>query len=139
MSKDATKKTRSKTTVPTPDSVALSKTSTAQLEADINRFLSFKHNDPHQLLGPHVNEKNLTIRVFRPDAAKVEIVFGRSKPLLMNRVNESGVFDITVNDTPQPVSYKLKIHWPNNEVITIRDPYAFPPTIGELDLHLFGE
>src|SRR6185295_1762222 len=33
----------------------------------------------------------------------------------------------------------LIVHEPGGFVRTLRDPYSFPPTIGEIDLHLFGE
>src|SRR5262249_4891460 len=35
--------------------------------------------------------------------------------------------------------YRLRISYPDGESITIRDAYSFLPTLGELDLHLWGE
>ena len=38
-----------------------------------------------------------------------------------------------------PLSYELEVGYADGNTFTIRDPYAFLPTIGELDLHLAGE
>ena len=31
------------------------------------------------------------------------------------------------------------MRYPDGNTLTLRDPYVFPPTLGELDLHLFSE
>ena len=110
-----------------------------QLDADINRFLSFEHSDPHQLLGLHREGEAQTIRVFGPDAEKVEVVIGTTRPRLMTQTREAGLFELSLEGAAKVSSYKLRVHKKSGEVTTIRDPYSFPPTIGELDLHLFGE
>jgi hypothetical protein len=43
-----------------------------QVQEDLKQFLSFKHTDPHQLLGMHNNGNQQIIRVFRPDAKKLK-------------------------------------------------------------------
>ncbi|HJX92884.1 MAG TPA: 1,4-alpha-glucan branching enzyme, partial [Pyrinomonadaceae bacterium] len=111
----------------------------AQVKADLNRFLAFKHSDPHQVLGLHSNGSQQIIRVFRPDAKAVELTFGTSSPRPMVRTTESGLFELSIESSDKLSSYKLKVYGFGGEVTTIRDPYSFPPTIGELDLHLFGE
>jgi len=118
--------------------VSASREASAQLKADINRFLSFKHTDPHQLLGIHSNDGEHIIRAFRPDAMAVDVVIGKSRPRPMVRLDDAGLFESTISAAKQP-AYKLQVHAKDGEVKTIRDPYSFPPTIGELDLHLFGE
>ncbi len=35
--------------------------------------------------------------------------------------------------------YRLRIHWPDAEPVVTADPYAFLPTLGNLDLHLISE
>ena len=35
--------------------------------------------------------------------------------------------------------YELEVDYPDGNAFTIDDPYRFPPTLGELDLHLVGE
>ena len=110
-----------------------------QDRADLNRFLSLKHIDPHQVLGVHTNGEQRLFRVFRPDADAVEIVIGTSRPREMVKVDQSGLFELSIDSSTRFSSYKVRVHRFGGDVFTVRDPYAFPPTIGELDLHLFGE
>ena len=35
-----------------------------------------------------------------------------------------------------PLDYELEIEYPDGKTFTVRDPYSFLPTLGELDLHL---
>ena len=57
----------------------------------------------------------------------------------MERIDPSGLFELHVPRVKKVPSYKLKVHEQGGEVKTIRDPYSFPPSLGELDLHLFAE
>ena len=41
---------------------------------ELNSFLSATHPDPFRVLGPHRMGDDLVIRVFRPDAQKIDIV-----------------------------------------------------------------
>ena len=132
----ASKKTTVKAKKPAQASTEIPKH--VQVEADINRFLSFKHTDPHHLLGPHQVGDQLIFRQFRPDASQVEIAIG-TRVRAMNKTNESGLFELSIPNSAKTPSYKVRIHVHGGEVKTIRDPYSFPPTIGELDLYLFGE
>jgi hypothetical protein len=45
-----------------------------------------------------------------------------------------GVFSLELKGTPA-FPYKLEVHYPGRS-FSLRDPYAFWPTLGELDLHL---
>jgi 1,4-alpha-glucan branching enzyme len=92
----------------------------------------------HQTLGPHLTDEGLTIRVFRPDAEKIEAVIGRRRPMSMAKLDPDGLFEVRIPRVKKIPSYKLNIHR-NGRINTIRDPYSFPPTLGELDLHLFAE
>ena len=44
---------------------------------EINAFLAATHSDPFRVLGPHRVGDDLAIRVFRPDAEKIEVVLDR--------------------------------------------------------------
>lgn len=56
----------------------------------------------------------------------------------MAKVDAAGLFEVTVPGVKKIPTYKLRIHQ-NGRINTIRDPYSFSPTLGELDLHLFAE
>src|SRR6059036_3648874 len=139
MAKNVAKKSIRKKASTKPRAAETNQDPSAQIQADINRLLSLRHSDPHQLLGVHTEGDELTFRAFRPDAESVEIVVGKTRPRPMVRTREAGLFELSISDSGKVPSYKLRVHEPNGEVRTIRDPYSFLPTIGELDLYLFGE
>jgi len=57
----------------------------------------------------------------------------------MVKTHTAGLFEFSFPKSENNLSYKLLVREPGGFVRTLRDPYSFPPTIGELDLHLFGE
>ena len=79
------------------------------------------------------------VRVFRPDAEKVEIAVGKTRPQVLDKIHESGLFAVLLPGLKKVPAYRFKVRPPSGEVKIIRDPYSFSPTLGELDLHLFGE
>jgi 1,4-alpha-glucan branching enzyme len=62
----------------------------------------------------------------RPDdAASVEL----------EKVHPAGLFEGTIGSD----RYELEVTYADGGPYTIRDPYAFAPTLGDVDLHLIGE
>jgi len=106
---------------------------------ETNRFLSLKHRDPHQILGAHPTDGGVVIRAFRPDAEKVEVQIGAKKHLTMAEVHPSGLFALFIPGLEQIPTYRFRVHYAGDNVFTQRDAYSFLPTLGEIDLHLFGE
>jgi len=108
---------------------------------DIAAILSATHSQPHAFLGLHKDEASdyLVIRTFQPQADKVAIVDKVSQKTLATLVNcqGSGVF-IKKLRRKKPFSYQLKISCQSKEYL-IDDAFAFPPTLGELDIHLLAE
>ena len=49
------------------------------------------------------------------------------------------MFEGTVDGAKLPLRYELEVAYRDGGTFTLRDPYAFLPTLGELDLHLAGE
>ncbi len=101
-------------------------------------LLSLRHPDPHQILGPHLTSDGLVIRAFRPDAKQVEVVIGK-RAHEMQRTHDSGVFEVFLAGVSVVPTYRFRVLTHAGHTITLRDPYSFLPTIGELDLHLFAE
>jgi 1,4-alpha-glucan branching enzyme len=112
------------------------------LMSDIASLVRLEYADPHRLLGRHVEGGELVFRAFRPDAAKMEVIWNEhTEP--MDRVRDEGIFELRrpvsgQESGPPPGAYQLRASgegWGH----TAHDPYAFAPTVGELDLHLMGE
>ena len=106
--------------------------------AELRRFLQLKARNPHQILGPHKTDDHVTIRAFRPEAARVDLLVGSRRPQPFRRIHEGGLFEVTFASATVP-SYRFRVHYSDGQSFTLRDPYAFPPTLGDLDLYLFAE
>ena len=90
-------------------------------------------HDPHQFLGLHAyDERHKIIRLYRPGAHSVHLeVFGT---LVQAEILEKGYFACLV---PLETTYKdYRIFHQNGRLA--HDPYAFTPTFGEIDAHLFN-
>ncbi|MBI2743736.1 MAG: 1,4-alpha-glucan branching protein GlgB [Chlamydiales bacterium] len=92
-------------------------------------------HDPHHLLGLHpVDEKSKVIRLFRPEAEKIHLeVFGSI--VEAKKVKEEGVFEYQVPAHTTLHDYQVYHH----SGLLAYDPYAFWPTFGEVDAHLFAK
>ncbi|GAA3794863.1 1,4-alpha-glucan branching protein GlgB [Streptomyces phyllanthi] len=104
---------------------------------DLERLVTGEICDPHALLGAHPDDDGVTLRVLRPLADAVRVTDPAGGLLLSLRHEGGGVFtgrlpDRTVPDYRISVSYGEQTH-------EYDDPYRFPPTLGELDLHLVRE
>ncbi len=115
-------------------------TSKVQIRArsDFDRLLAFEHPDPHSILGAHPSGGHVTIRAYRPDASKVYLLFDDSGRVDMAQ-REDGLFETIVSGRSEVFPYRLEIHRDDGTVLVTRDPYSFLPTLGELDLYLWGE
>jgi 1,4-alpha-glucan branching enzyme len=111
----------------------------AQAAAELERLIALRHPDPHSILGAHPGPDGITIRAFRPGAKQVSVIADESHPWRMARIDQRGLFEVLIKDRSEVFPYQLRVHYSDGGVVTIRDPYAFLPTIGSLDLHLWSE
>lgn len=110
-------------------------TRTAVITHDITRVMHAEHYDPHTILGLHRSEEQRkVIRLWRPFAHTIHLeLFG--KIVEAHRVHESGLFELEVPEHTTFADYR--IYHRNGDLS--HDPYSFLPTIGDVDLHLFGK
>ena len=104
----------------------------------LDRIVGREHPDPHSVLGAHQVNGGIVVRAFRPDAERISVLVEGSKPVALERSHPGGVFEGTVKGE-LPLRYELEVAYPDGRTFTLRDPYAFAPTLGEIDLHLAGE
>ena len=105
--------------------------------AAIEALVQARHGEPFAVLGPHQSAEGCSLRVFLPDAREVEVIEAASERVIatLARVHTDGFF---VGLIPNDVAYRLRIDT-GAGVRVSEDPYAFPPLLGELDLHLLAE
>jgi 1,4-alpha-glucan branching enzyme len=109
------------------------RSTTAATTAAVADLVAGHHGDPHQLLGLHDG----VVRAYRPSAVEMEVVLPDGATVPMRQIHQAGVFEAEV---PGDVTvYRLRVRHPDGQEATFDDPYRFWPTVGEIDLHLFGE
>jgi 1,4-alpha-glucan branching enzyme len=112
--------------------------------AERDSLLKVQHRHPHELLGMHPlgDGSGVVVRAFLPNAANVEVVptVERKKAaFLLERIHDSGLFEGTTTAANKVYAYELVITDYQGQTRRVRDGYSFLPTLGEMDLHLFGE
>lgn len=107
-----------------------------KLEEPLRRIVEARHHDPFEVLGRHVHENRVTVRVFLPQAEQAKIV-GPNLPL--ERIPGTDLFEWA--GSPDQIPERYQIAWSDNlgNVSTHFDPYCFPPQIDDFDLHLFKQ
>ena len=94
---------------------------------EVKNFVAGTHSDPFRVLGPHGVGDDLEIRVFRPDARKIEIVLDRDpeEPIAAQKVQQDGFFCATVSGATRDLPYHLRVTaWDGSEQL-LRDPYQY--------------
>ncbi len=87
-------------------------------------------------LGQTTRQLGQTTRQLERESAAEEPDSGLQVPL---KQVADGIFEATIEGTSLPLRYVLDVRYPDGSRIHMRDPYTFPPTLGELDLHLLSE
>jgi len=116
---------------------------TVKAPDEIDAIVGGYHGDAFRILGPHaVKGDAWEIRAFVPDAAQIEAIptHEKDKPKIkFNRLHDSGLFEGTTKGANRVYAYDLLITDYRGDVRRQRDPYSFLPTLGEMDLYLFGQ
>ncbi len=104
--------------------------------ATIAAITAGRHPDPHSVLGPHPVGGGWLVRAYRPLASAVVAIRqdGTRIPLVHL---DNGLWQGFAADSPGP--YLLEADYDAGPSWLTDDPYRFEPSIGELDLHLWGE
>src|SRR5918992_880206 len=109
----------------------------ANARTDVDRLVRGELRDPHSLLGRHPVEGGTIVRAWRPGAETVRVLVDHDLAAKLERVHEAGLFEGIVEAPLE--GYELEVGYADGQTFVQKDPYAFLPTLGELDLHLAGE
>jgi len=110
-------------------------------KSELDAIARREHPDPHAILGAHPagNDGGVVIRALRPSAESVSVKPSKGKTVALEQIHPAGIFEGTIENAKLPLRYKLKVDYGPGGKFTLDDPYAFLPTLGELDLHLIAE
>jgi 1,4-alpha-glucan branching enzyme len=115
----------------------------ATQEHDIQQIIHGDHPDPFAVLGLHrialENRWVTVVRAFVPWASELTVVrLDEGEEVAMRCAHPMGFFE-AVFPSPDAFRYRLRGGDDAGNRHELEDPYAFPSTLGELDLHLIGE
>ncbi|BDI21934.1 1,4-alpha-glucan branching protein GlgB [Herbiconiux sp. L3-i23] len=108
----------------------------------LRRVAAGTHSGPHSVLGQHpvaleqVTDPVVVIRALRPLADKVTAVLASGARIELSHLGW-GIWQGTSLIGFQ--DYEIEASYPDGTEWTVDDPYRYLPTVGELDLFLFGE
>ncbi|MGY6553287.1 MAG: 1,4-alpha-glucan branching protein GlgB [Wenzhouxiangella sp.] len=99
------------------------------------------HGDPFALLGCHAgpDPRHRIVRALLPEAQAVSVrAAGLAAPVALESVAGSGLFAGLVASEVAS-AYVLEVTWRDGAVQHLEDPYALPPLLGSVDVHLLAE
>jgi 1,4-alpha-glucan branching enzyme len=98
-----------------------------------------RHPDPFSVLGPHVTDRGVVVRAVLPGADRVEVTRGGSNPVPMDRRHPGGVFEALLQELHEIPDYRLRVIYPDGDVVVVDDPYRYGRVLSDFDVYLFGE
>ncbi len=106
----------------------------------LHALVAGEHGDPFAVLGPHAGPGGVIVRAFLPGAAEVAILPADSGTLshALKPIHPGGVWEGVVPGR-LPLPYRLRVTDGAGQVREVEDPFRFPPTLSDFDLHLLGE
>jgi len=112
-------------------------------EKDIQLIVHGEHPNPFSVLGVHraalIDGPRVVVRAFLPTAVEAWVVDAENgRKTRMEKVDDAGFFEVVRVDERR-FTYRLRARWESGAESEFEDPYTFPPTLSELDLHLLAE
>nr|WP_206665700.1 1,4-alpha-glucan branching protein GlgB [Pedococcus bigeumensis] len=97
-----------------------------------------RHQQPHDLLGHHLEADGLIVRAYRPFASVVAVRFQDGERIELTHESDGVWGGLRVGAT-ETQDYRLIVAYADGIEHEMDDPYRFAPTLGPIDLHLIGE
>ena len=109
---------------------------------EIDAIVQGNHADPFRILGLHplgiAGRAAQVVRAFLPEAEQAWVVLNPEEIHSMTRAHPDGFFECLIEGKDLS-GYRLRLADGQGATRDFRDPYAFPPTLSEYDLHLISE
>ena len=129
-------KTEVKTTAPEPAKTIVVKKEENKLDADSIKIMEAKHHDPFSVLGRHLKNNQIQVKVYLPYAETVRF---SNNGAVFNRIPGTDFFEYYAKEGELPEHYQLTWVDKNGYTHEDYDPYDFGTQFPEFDQHLFAE
>ncbi|GAA1684160.1 1,4-alpha-glucan branching protein GlgB [Microcella alkalica] len=130
---------------PSGDAVAAPSTAAASagpapLHPDHRRALvEGRHPRPHDALGQHFGDEGWVVRIVRPLAATVTVVRADGSEHALEHDADGLWHGLLPGGPADGQAYTVRTTYDGGPDWNADDPYRFVPSVGEVDLHLWGE
>ncbi|WP_082514898.1 1,4-alpha-glucan branching protein GlgB [Yonghaparkia sp. Root332] len=112
----------------------------APLHPDHRRALvEARHPRPHDALGQHFGDEGWVVRVVRPLAATVMVVRADGSEHALAHDADGLWHGLLPGGPAEGQAYTVRTTYDGGPDWNADDPYRFVPSVGEVDLHLWGE
>jgi 1,4-alpha-glucan branching enzyme len=113
----------------------------------VGRLVEGKHENPFELLGPHVvdvsGQRAMAVRAFLPHSAQAWVVHPTHEAKQpMRRIHPAGLFEAICPLPPGETAphYLIRAAEEGGQKVTMmHDPYSFPHLLTDFDFHLLNE
>jgi 1,4-alpha-glucan branching enzyme len=109
---------------------------TNTLDPDSIKIAGAKHHDPFSVLGRHLKDNQIHIKVYLPYAETVQLAHNNAA---FQRITGTDFFEYKAGKELLPQHYQLSWTDKSGDTHLNYDPYDFPVQLPEFDQHLFGE
>lgn len=110
------------------------------LQAQIEELFEGCSKNPHDVLGMHIQENIIVVRVINPNSKRIVIKdIHTHETFNMTKVDDRGLFECIISERNELFPYELTHTTYDGHTYTVMDPYSFWPTISDYDLYLFNE
>jgi 1,4-alpha-glucan branching enzyme len=106
------------------------------LDSDAIKIMEAKHHDPFSILGRHLKNNHIQVKVYLPYA---ETVSFSHNGVVLNRLPDTDFFEYNAEPGQLPEHYRLSWIDKDGHSHENYDPYDFGTQLPEFDQHLFGE
>ena len=104
-----------------------------ELTAEAYVVIEGRHSDPFHYLGPHIVNAEPVVRVFLPDAARVDVITEKGAQNNLTRLHDAGLFAGLLPDCSTRyhlrAQYGDKVCRPGRSISFPADPHRFRPLL----------
>jgi 1,4-alpha-glucan branching enzyme len=112
----------------------------------VGALVEGNHSDPRSVLGQHPiaigGGEATAVRAFLPESRRAWVLHPTHEKLHpMRRIHPAGVYEAICPRLSEgdAARYKLRFATDEGRMVTMDDPYSFPPMFSDYDLYLWGE
>lgn len=102
----------------------------------INKIICSEHDNPHEILGPHLMKQGMRVNVYIPTAVNIVLKVSSDIECAMEKIREEGFYTAFIK-SKKILKYTLIVTYDNGYCEEIHDPYCFRTYFNSSDIDQF--